>query len=190
MTTLNTEVLQQADEALDRDAKAKRKRRLLGLAGAVLTLGTGYGAYDHFYASHFISTDNAYTAAETAQVTPAATPRPIRGVPQPSQRPSSAKDITLRAGRPWPGRQSPRPGKEPPRGAARLHARLHALGWPTRRTQSGARLHARQRAPAWGGADIASIVCALSEVVSCAILSWRAIMTAPWRCTAASMNRR
>jgi membrane fusion protein (multidrug efflux system) len=71
MTTLNTEVLQQADQALERDAKLKRKRRLLGLAGLVLTIGTGYAAYDHFYASHFISTDNAYTAAETAQVTPA-----------------------------------------------------------------------------------------------------------------------
>jgi membrane fusion protein (multidrug efflux system) len=71
MTTLNTEVLQQADQALERDAKLKRKRRLLGLAGLVLTIGAGYAAYDHFYASHFISTDNAYTAAETAQVTPA-----------------------------------------------------------------------------------------------------------------------
>ncbi len=71
MTTLNPEVLQQADEALERAAKLKRKRRLLSLAGALLTSGAGYAAYDHFYASHFISTDNAYTAAETAQVTPA-----------------------------------------------------------------------------------------------------------------------
>jgi membrane fusion protein (multidrug efflux system) len=71
MTTMNTEVLNQADEALDRDAKQKRTRRLLGIAGAVLTFGTGYAASDHFYASNFISTDNAYTAAETAQVTPA-----------------------------------------------------------------------------------------------------------------------
>src|SRR5262245_806138 len=71
MTTMNTEVLQQADQALERDEKQTRKRRLLAVAGALLTIGTGYGAYDHFYASHFISTDNAYTAAETAQVTPA-----------------------------------------------------------------------------------------------------------------------
>jgi membrane fusion protein (multidrug efflux system) len=71
---LNTEVLGQADQALeqaaDQAAKAKRKRALLALGAAVLTIGTGYGAYSHFYASHFISTDNAYTAAETAQVTP------------------------------------------------------------------------------------------------------------------------
>jgi len=74
MTTMNTEVLGQADQALeaaaDQAARAKRKRGLLVLGAVVLTLGTGYGAYSHFYASHFISTDNAYTAAETAQVTP------------------------------------------------------------------------------------------------------------------------
>src|SRR6185436_14689638 len=71
MTTMNTDILQQADAALDRDAKQKRRKRLLGLGAIILTLGTGYGAYSHFYASKFISTDNAYTAAETAQVTPA-----------------------------------------------------------------------------------------------------------------------
>jgi membrane fusion protein (multidrug efflux system) len=74
MTTMNTETLQKADEALakaaDETAKKTRKKRLLGVLGAVLTLGTGYGAYDHFYASKFIATDNAYTAAETASVTP------------------------------------------------------------------------------------------------------------------------
>jgi membrane fusion protein (multidrug efflux system) len=77
MTTMQTETFEKADAALDHAAageaarqKAKRKTRFLALAGTVLTLGTGYGAYDHFYASKFISTDNAYTAAETAQVTP------------------------------------------------------------------------------------------------------------------------
>ena len=44
---------------------------LLGLAGAVKVLGLAYFAYDHYFASKFISTDNAYTAVETAQVTPA-----------------------------------------------------------------------------------------------------------------------
>src|ERR1043165_9813680 len=71
MTTMNTEVLHQADAALEQDAKHKRKRRLLILGAILLKIGVGYGAYDHFYASHFIVTDNAYTAAETAQVTPA-----------------------------------------------------------------------------------------------------------------------
>jgi membrane fusion protein (multidrug efflux system) len=79
MTTMQTEIFEKADAALedaakvaaDAAAKARRKRRLLVLAGTVLTLGSGYGAYDHFYASKFIGTDNAYTAAETASVTPA-----------------------------------------------------------------------------------------------------------------------
>jgi membrane fusion protein (multidrug efflux system) len=79
MTTMNTETLQQADKALeqaadasaDAAAKAKRKRLLLGLAVGVKALAIGWYAYDHFYASRFISTNNAYTAVETAQVTPA-----------------------------------------------------------------------------------------------------------------------
>src|SRR5262245_34071555 len=70
MTTLNSETLQKADEVLDLDAKRKRKKRLSILGATVLTLGSGYWGYDHYYASKFISTDNAYTAAETAQVTP------------------------------------------------------------------------------------------------------------------------
>src|SRR5690242_1366531 len=70
MTTLNTEILEKADQALDEAAKQKRKRRLIALGATILTLGTGYGTYSHFYASKFISTDNAYTAAETASVTP------------------------------------------------------------------------------------------------------------------------
>jgi membrane fusion protein (multidrug efflux system) len=74
MTTMNTEILAQADHALDvaadRDRKAKRKRRLLALGGAVLIKLLAFWAYSHYYASKFISTDNAYTAAETAQVTP------------------------------------------------------------------------------------------------------------------------
>src|SRR5687768_16625316 len=84
MTTMNPETLHKADKALEQAAedaavtadadarnKAKRKRLLLGLAGAVKVLSLAYFAYDHYFASKFISTDNAYTAAETAQVTPA-----------------------------------------------------------------------------------------------------------------------
>jgi membrane fusion protein, multidrug efflux system len=78
MTTMNTETFQAAGAALDlaaieaRDkaARATRKRRLIGVGGALAVLGLTYGSYSHFYASKFISTDNAYTAAETAQVTP------------------------------------------------------------------------------------------------------------------------
>ncbi|MDM0113998.1 HlyD family secretion protein [Variovorax sp. J22R133] len=42
---------------------------MLGLT--VLTAATGYGGYEYIHASRFISTDNAYAATETAQVTPA-----------------------------------------------------------------------------------------------------------------------
>jgi membrane fusion protein (multidrug efflux system) len=70
MTTMNTETFDKADAALDEAAKATRKRRLFGIGGTVLTRGASYWAYNHFYASKFISTDNAYTAAETAAVTP------------------------------------------------------------------------------------------------------------------------
>jgi membrane fusion protein, multidrug efflux system len=76
MTTMNTDAMQQADKALeeaaaDAAARKKRKRMLLGLAAAVKLLSMAYFAYDHFFAAKFVSTDNAYTAVETAQVTPA-----------------------------------------------------------------------------------------------------------------------
>src|SRR6476619_2617438 len=70
MTTMNEATLQQADAALEQAAKHKRKQRLVALGAVLLTAGAGYATYSHFYASKFISTDNAYTAAETASVTP------------------------------------------------------------------------------------------------------------------------
>lgn len=72
MTKMETEMLEAANVALEESrAKARRKRLLSIVAGVVLTGGGSYYAYDHFYASKFVSTDNAYTAAEIAQVTPA-----------------------------------------------------------------------------------------------------------------------
>src|SRR5262245_8364715 len=67
------ELAHDAEEAAAKDAanRAKRKRLFLIFGATIATIATGYGLYDHFYASHFVSTDNAYTAAETAQVTPA-----------------------------------------------------------------------------------------------------------------------
>jgi membrane fusion protein (multidrug efflux system) len=76
MTTMQTETFDKADAAIDeaaadKAARKKRKKLLIGLAITVKTLALTWGAYDYFYASHFISTENAYTSAETAQVTPA-----------------------------------------------------------------------------------------------------------------------
>src|SRR5262245_28236331 len=71
MTTVDTHTFEAADEALDRSKKLRRKRLLIGLAGTVAAVGTGYGLYAYLYGSKFVATDNAYTAVETAQVTPA-----------------------------------------------------------------------------------------------------------------------
>ena len=71
MTKMQPEVLDAANAALDASAKLRRKKLLLALGATVLTVGTTVYLYEHFYASKFVSTDNAYTAAETAQVTPA-----------------------------------------------------------------------------------------------------------------------
>ena len=48
-----------------------RARRLKILAAVVVLAGIVYGAWWYFYASNFVSTDNAYTATEVAQVTSA-----------------------------------------------------------------------------------------------------------------------
>jgi membrane fusion protein (multidrug efflux system) len=54
-------------------APGNRAPKLIALAAVVLLGGAGYAAYDHFIASRYVSTDNAYTAAEIAQITPAIT---------------------------------------------------------------------------------------------------------------------
>lgn len=52
-------------------ARQSRKKGFLALAAAIIVAGGGYGAYWHFIGSRYISTDNAYAAAEIAEVTPA-----------------------------------------------------------------------------------------------------------------------
>ena len=48
----------------------RRRNLLLVLAGVVVVGVIGYGAYWVLVASHYVSTDNAYTGADVAQVTP------------------------------------------------------------------------------------------------------------------------
>ncbi|HYM34320.1 MAG TPA: biotin/lipoyl-binding protein, partial [Steroidobacteraceae bacterium] len=71
MTKMEPQVFEAAEAVLDQQKKLRRKKMLIGLAVTVALAGTSYGLYSHYYASKFVSTDNAYTAAEIAQVTPA-----------------------------------------------------------------------------------------------------------------------
>lgn len=51
-------------------SRQKRKQLLMGFAALVLLAGASIALYWYTYASRFVDTDNAYTAVETAQITP------------------------------------------------------------------------------------------------------------------------
>jgi len=59
------------DNRTDQTRKQRRNQRLLALGGGVVVVAAAATAYWTLYASHFVSTDNAYAAVEVAQVTPA-----------------------------------------------------------------------------------------------------------------------
>src|SRR5262245_14949154 len=71
MSKMEPEVIAAAVQA-EQDARNKKRRKKLfvGLAAVVLVAGIGYSVYEYSHASRFVTTENAYTAAETAQVTP------------------------------------------------------------------------------------------------------------------------
>lgn len=50
--------------------KKTRNKRLLALGGGVVVVAAAVAAYWTLYASHFVSTENAYAAVEVAQITP------------------------------------------------------------------------------------------------------------------------
>lgn len=63
----NTVIAPSATQAAD---PSKRKQLFAALAGAVVIAGVGYGAWYALVGSHHVETDNAYVAADVAQVTP------------------------------------------------------------------------------------------------------------------------
>lgn len=62
----------QAAATIEADARnrLRRKRLFIALAALLAKGAVGYGIYEYAYAARYVTTDNAYTAAETAQVTP------------------------------------------------------------------------------------------------------------------------
>ncbi len=70
MSRLETGLLEAASHEAGQARRAQRLKLFGGLAAAVLAAGIGYGVVS-VRAARYVSTDNAYAAAETAQVTPA-----------------------------------------------------------------------------------------------------------------------
>ena len=56
--------------AADATLKKRRNARMAALGGVVVLAAVGATAYWKLHAAHFVSTDNAYAAAEVAQITP------------------------------------------------------------------------------------------------------------------------
>ena len=62
------------DENFDASrATSSRKKGFMGLAAAIVIAAVGYGLWYYFVGSRYVSTDNAYSAAEVAEVTPSVT---------------------------------------------------------------------------------------------------------------------
>ncbi|WP_211461764.1 HlyD family secretion protein [Collimonas silvisoli] len=60
-----------AEQAAQAATTQKRKKLFALLGGAILLAALAYGTYWYFIGSRYVSTDNAYTAAEIASITPA-----------------------------------------------------------------------------------------------------------------------
>jgi membrane fusion protein (multidrug efflux system) len=72
MSNMEPEVIAAATQVeADTRNKIRRKRLFILLGLIVAKAAIGYGIYEYAHASRYVTTDNAYTAAETAQVTPA-----------------------------------------------------------------------------------------------------------------------
>lgn len=59
-----------SEHVINETPNAKRKKILVGFITFIIVIGTSISVYWFSYGSHFVSTDNAYTAVEIAQITP------------------------------------------------------------------------------------------------------------------------
>ncbi len=66
----NMETISPEETAELQKNRLKRKRLFIVFFTVIILCASAFGAYWYFYASRFVSTDNAYTATEVAQVTP------------------------------------------------------------------------------------------------------------------------
>jgi membrane fusion protein (multidrug efflux system) len=67
---MESHIIEDAKTEIDARNKLKRKRAFAILGSVIATAAASYWAYDRYYASYFVETDNAYVGAETAAVTP------------------------------------------------------------------------------------------------------------------------
>jgi membrane fusion protein (multidrug efflux system) len=70
-TADKSEQAEQTEQAAQAATTQKRKKLFALLGGVILLAALAYGAYWYFIGSRYVSTDNAYTAAEIASITPA-----------------------------------------------------------------------------------------------------------------------
>ena len=71
MSQLDPQLLHAVDVEMEQRNRHRRKLLFAALGATVLLAGGCYWAWHHVHAERYVSTDNAYTAAEPAQVTPA-----------------------------------------------------------------------------------------------------------------------
>jgi membrane fusion protein (multidrug efflux system) len=94
MSKMEPQILEAAQGEVGTRRLQQRRKLLVLLASAVLAAGAGSGAYEYFRAARFVSTDNAYTGAETAQVT-AAVSGIVRTVPVTDTQPVKRGDVVV-----------------------------------------------------------------------------------------------
>ncbi len=70
MSRMESDVLEAATAQVDARNGKRRKRLFVVLWAVLLKIAAGYGMYAWMNGTRYVTTDNAYTAAETAQVTP------------------------------------------------------------------------------------------------------------------------